>query len=341
MFELKDLQLPLIGAPMAGGPTTPELVAAVSNAGGLGMLAAGYFDAQQLADSVAKTRTLTDQVFGVNLFVPQEPMPDFALASLNPYRNELQQFGDQYQFDMQSVEINIPDHFESLITWLEANPLPVVTFTFGLPPAGVIERLKAVGTSVGITVTSVAEALSAQRAGASFLCVQGPDAGGHQSTFGMFDDANTIALPHLVRDIQDAVGLPLSAGGGVGLSQDIDALLSLGVHAVQIGSLLLLTDEAGTSQPHRDALRSGIRETRITRAFTGRPARAIVNEFVAELDAKAPAVYPHMHYLTAPLRAKAKDAGAWQHVNAWAGTGFENAQSKPAAEIIAELFPSY
>lgn len=341
MFELKDLKLPLIGAPMAGGPTTPELVAVVSNAGGLGMLVAGYFDEKQLADAVAQTRALTDAAFGVNLFVPQEPMPDTAVQNLDAYRTDLQRFGDQYGLDMQSVEINVPDHFESLISWLESNPLPVVTFTFGLPPVGVIERLHAVGTSVGVTVTNVADALSAHEFGADFLCVQGPDAGGHQSTFGVFEDANTIALPQLVRDIQNAVGLPLSAGGGVESAQDVDALLSLGVHAVQIGSLLLLTDEAGTSQPHRNALRSGIRETRITRAFTGRPARAVVNEFVAELDAKAPAVYPHMHYLTAPLRAKAKDAGTWQHVNAWAGTGFENAQSKPAAEVIAELFPSY
>lgn len=341
MFELKDLKLPLIGAPMAGGPTTPELVAAVSNAGGLGMLAAGYFDEKQLADAVAQTRALTKAPFGVNLFVPQEPMQDSVLASLDTYRTELQHFGDQYGLDMQSVEITIPEHFDALIGWLEFNPLPVVTFTFGLPSVGVVKRLQAVGTAVGVTVTSVADALSAQAAGANFLCIQGPDAGGHQSTFGVFEDANTIALPQLVRDIQNAVGLPLSAGGGVGSAQDVDALLSLGVHAVQIGSLLLLTDEAGTSQPHRNALRSGIRETRITRAFTGRPARAVVNEFVAELDAKAPAVYPHMHYLTAPLRAKAKDAGTWQHVNAWAGTGFENAQSKPAAEIIAELFPSY
>ncbi len=326
---------------MAGGPTTPELVAAVSNAGGLGMLAAGYFDESQLADAVAQTRTLTEAPFGVNLFVPQQSMPESALQALDVYRLDLQRFGDQYELDMQSVEINIPNHFESLVSWLEANPLPVATFTFGLPPEGAIERLQSVGTSVGVTVTSVADAVSAQAAGANFLCVQGPDAGGHQSTFNVFDDANQVALPQILRDIQNAVDLPLSAGGGVGSAQDVEFLLALGASAVHVGTLLLLTDEAGTSQAHRKALRSGIGETRITRAFTGRPARAIVNEFVAELDAKAPAVYPHMHYLTAPLRAKAKDAGVWQHVNGWAGTGFENAESKPATEVIADLFPHH
>lgn len=145
-------------------------------------------------------------------------------------------------------------------------------------------------------------------------------------------------MSQLVPAVQAVTNLPLIAGGGVGSNQDVQSILALGVEAVQVGTLLLLSDEAGTSQAHRDALQSGIEETQLTRAFTGRPARAIVNDFVAEFDALAPAVYPQMHYLTAPLRAKAKDVGAWQHVNAWAGTGFSQAQTKPTTEIISDLF---
>lgn len=171
-----------------------------------------------------------------------------------------------------------------------------------------------------------------------FCVLRGPDAGGHQSTFKVQDEVNQLPLSQLVPTVQAVTNLPLVGGGGIGNSEDVQSLLSLGVEAVQVGTLLLLSDEAGTSQAHQDALQSGITETQLTRAFTGRPARAIVNDFVAEFDALAPAVYPHMHYLTAPLRAKAKDAGAWQHVNAWAGTGFSQAQTKPAAEIISDLF---
>lgn len=340
MFSLDDLEIPLVGAPMAGGPSTPQLAAAVSNAGGLGMLAAGYLNADQLAEQVQQTRELTDGPFGVNLFCPAEPNdnPVNAKALLQDYRLALAPLGKQYGLDLLNYELVLPDHFCSLLDWLLANPVPVVTFTFGCPSAEDIAQLQAVGTCVGITVTNPQDAALAAQPGANFLCVQGPNAGGHQSTFRVQDEVNQLPLSQLVPDVQAVTNLPLIAGGGVGSNQDVQSILALGVEAVQVGTLLLLSDEAGTSQAHRDALQSGIAETQLTRAFTGRPARAIVNDFVTEFDALAPAVYPQMHYLTAPLRAKAKDAGAWQHVNAWAGTGFSQAQTKPAAEIISDLY---
>lgn len=225
-----------------------------------------------------------------------------------------------------------------MLDWLLASPVSVVTFTFGCPNAEDIERLHAIGTCVGVTITNPQDAILAAQAGVDFLCVQGPDAGGHQSNFRVQEEVNQLPLSQLLPAVQAVTELPLVAGGGVGNSEDVQSLLSLGVEAVQLGTLLLLSDEAGTSQAHRNALLSGITETRLSRAFTGRPARAIVNDFVAEFDALAPAVYPQMHYLTAPLRAKAKDAGAWQQVNAWAGTEFSRAQTKPAAEIVSDLF---
>lgn len=330
MFDFSDLEIPLVGAPMAGGPSTPQLAAAVSNAGGLGMLAAGYLNADQLSEQVQQTRALTNRFFGVNLFCPADPNdnPVNTAALLQDYRQALAPLGKQYGLDLLNDELVLPDHFRSLLDWLLANPVPVVTFTFGCPSAEDVERLQAVGTYVGVTVTHPQDAALATQAGANFLCVQGPDAGGHQSTFRVQDEVNQLPLSQLVPAVQAVTDLPLVAGGGIGGSKDVRSLLALGVEAVQVGTLLLLSDEAGTSQAHRDALQSGIAETQLTRAFTGRPARAIVNDFVAEFDALAPAVYPQMHYLTAPLRAKAKDASAWQHVNAWAGTGVSQVQTE-------------
>lgn len=330
MFNFADLEIPLVGAPMAGGPSTPQLATAVSNAGGLGMLAAGYLNADQLAEQVEQTRELTDRSFGVNLFCPADPNdnPVNAKALLQDYRLALAPLGREYGLDILNDEIVLPDHFCSLLDWLLANPVPVVTFTFGCPSAEQIEQLQTVNTCVGVTITNQQDAAFAAQAGVDFLCVQGPDAGGHQSTFRVQDEVNQLPLSQLVPAVQAVTDLPLVAGGGVGSNQDMRSLLALGVEAVQVGTLLLLSNEAGTSQAHRNALQSGVAETRLTRAFTGRPARAIINEFVAEFDALAPAVYPQMHYLTAPLRAKAKDAGVWQHVNAWAGTGLSQAQTE-------------
>ncbi|MCM3509191.1 nitronate monooxygenase [Rothia sp. P100] len=339
MFSFADLEIPLVGAPMAGGPSTPQLAAVVSNAGGLGMLAAGYLNADQLAEQVKQTRELTDGPFGVNLFCPADPNdnPGNAKALLQGYRQALAPLGKQYGLDLLNYELVLPDHFHSLLDWLLANPVPVVTFTFGCPSAEQIERLQMVSTYVGVTVTNPQNAILATQADANFLCVQGPDAGGHQSTFRVQDEVNQLPLSQLVPAVQAVTNLPLIAGGGVGSNQDVQSILALGVEAVQVGTVLLLSDEAGTSQAHRDALQSGITETRLTRAFTGRPARAIVNDFVTEFDALAPAVYPHAHYLTAPLRAKAKDAGAWQHINAWTGTGFCQAHNSPTIKIIFNL----
>lgn len=340
MFSLDNLEIPLVGAPMAGGPSTPQLAAAVSNAGGLGMLAAGYLNADQLSEQVQQTRELTKRPFGVNLFCPADPNdnPTNAEALLQDYRQALAPLGKQYGLDLLNNDLVLLDYFGSLLDWLLASPVPVVTFTFGCPSAEQIEQLQAVGTCVGITVTNPQNATLTTQAGANFLCVQGPDAGGHQSTFRVQDEVNQLPLSQLVPAVQAVTNLPLVGGGGIGNSEDVQSLLSLGVEAVQVGTLLLLSDEAGTSQAHRNALQSGITETQLTRAFTGRPARAIVNDFVTEFDALAPAVYPQMHYLTAALRAKARDAGAWQHINAWAGTGFSRAQTKPAAEIVSDLF---
>ena len=242
MFNFSDLEIPLVGAPMAGGPSTPQLAAAVSKAGGLGMLAAGYLNVDQLAEQVKQTRELTDRPFGVNLFCLADPNdnPSDAEVRLQDYRQVLAPLGKQYGLDLLKYELAIPDHFSSLLDWLLTNPMPVVTFTFGCPSAEDIAQLQAVGTCVGITVTNPQDAALATRSGANFLCVQVPDAGGHQSTFRVQDEVNQLPLRQLIPSVQAVTDLPLVAGGGVGSKEDVRSILDLGVEAVQIGTLLQL-----------------------------------------------------------------------------------------------------
>lgn len=339
MFSYDNLTTPIVGAPMAGGPTTPELVAAVSNTGGLGMLAAGYYSPDQIEADVLAVRELTDKPFGVNLFSPTAPdeNPEDTEALLLEYRAALSSLGEKLGLNLLNYELDIPDYFQANVDWLVENPVPVVTFTFGCPTVETIQRLQSVGTSVGVTVTKVADAeLSASR-GVNFLTVQGPDAGGHQSTFRVRDDVNELPLDGLVAAIQEICALPLVAGGGISVAEDVRHLLDSGAVAVQVGSLLLLCEEAGTNEVYRRALLNPeYSETRITRAFTGRPARALVNDFVREFDEIAPAVYPHLHYLTAPLRTAAKDADDGSMINLWAGSSSPGQSHKTSAKEMLD-----
>ncbi|MEU7991875.1 nitronate monooxygenase [Rothia amarae] len=339
MFSYDDLTTPIVGAPMAGGPTTPELVAAVSNAGGLGMLAAGYYSPKQIEADVLAVLKLTDKPFGVNLFSPTEPgeNPEDAEALLQEYRAALAPIGEKFGLDLLNYELDIPDYYQANVDWLVENPVPVVTFTFGCPTVETIQRLQSVGTSVGVMVTKVADAEVSASRGVNFLAVQGSDAGGHQSTFRVQDAVNELSLEELVPTIQEVCTVPLVVGGGVRAAEDVRHLLNLGAVAVQVGSLLLLSEEAGTNEVYRKALlNSEYPETCITRAFTGRPARALVNDFVREFDEIAPAVYPHLHYLTAPLRTAAKDADDGSMINLWAGSSFPRQYHKNSAKVMLD-----
>lgn len=341
MFTFSDLDIPLVGAPMAGGVSTPELVAAVSATGGLGMLGAGYYTVEKLAEHVREVRTLLGKnpaPFGVNLFSPQQIQGEDAARQLNSYRQVLAPLGRQYGIDTLHQEITIANHFSALVDWLVEHPVPVVTFTFGLPPQQTIQRLQAVGSAVGVSVTNALAAQTAEQAGANFLCVQGPLAGGHQSTFSIEEEPNELPLDRLIASMRQATALPFCAGGGVSKASDFSKILELGAQAVQVGTLLLLAHEAGTPAVYRRGLQeSSYTQTTLTRSFTGRPARAVRNEFVERFDSYAPAVYPEIHYLTAPLRAAAKTAQNHQHINLWAGSGYHAATSNNAAQIIKDL----
>jgi nitronate monooxygenase len=208
----------------------------------------------------------------------------------------------------------------------------VVSFTFGCPGADIVASLRGEGIAVWCTITSPAEATLAAAAGVDGLIVQGAEAGGHQGSFADTDDALT-GLATLLQLVSSATNLPLIAAGGIATGRGIVEALAAGASAAQIGSALMLATEAGTSNAQREVF-DGDAPTALTRAFTGRRARGIVNRFLREHDAAAPKGYPQVHYVTAPLRAAARAAGDAHGLNLWAGQAYRLARAEPAAELV-------
>jgi nitronate monooxygenase len=334
MFE--SLRFPVIVAPMAGGPTTPELVAAVTAAGGFGFLGAGYLTGDALADLVAKTAELTGEPFGVNLFVPGPP----STADVSGHRERMLAEAVRY-----GVEPGEPhwedDNYPAKLDIVVERRVPVVSFTFGLPSAEDVGRLHEVGSQVVVTVTSPEEAQLAAEVGADALSVQGFEAGGHR---GLFVDDPALAaggevygLLAALRLVSSVVDLPLIAAGGLVHGADVAAVLVAGAVAAQLGTAFMRADEAGTNTIQRHALADGGRKTAFTRAFTGRPARGMVNRVITELSEQAPSAYPDLHHLSKPIRGAATKAGDPEAMSLWAGQTYTLAGTGPAADIFATL----
>jgi nitronate monooxygenase len=323
------LAIPIVGAPLAGGPSTPALAAAVCDAGGLGFVAAGYRTADEVDGQIRAVRAATTRPFGVNLFVPSAPVAeDDAIAA---YAERLAGEAERYGVTLGEPRWSDDDWEAKLDLVSRARPA-VVSFTFGCPDPDIVAWLARSDIAVWCTVTSPAEAQVAAAGGVDVLVVQGAEAGGHQSSFEDRDAAPT-ALLDLLRLVHRVTNLPLVAAGGIASGPQVAEVLAAGASAAQIGSALMLTPEAGTSPPHRAAFGSGA-PTGLTRAFTGRRARGIVNRFMRDHGAVAPKAYPQVHFLTAPIRAAARDAGDPEAVNLWAGAAYRQAQAAPAAELV-------
>jgi nitronate monooxygenase len=334
-----SLSNPVIAAPMAGGATTPELVIAAARAGSLGLLAGGMRPPELLAGDIGKVRSETD-TFGVNLFAPN-PMP-VDLNRFHDYASYIQTEADAYGVDLRTAEpVEDDDEFHDKVELLVSSPVPVVSFTFGVPDALTIQRLRRAGTVVVQTVTSAQEARHAEQAGADVLVVQSTSAGGHSGTLTPKHLPTAVPLTELIATIRHACHLPLIAAGGLSTSQEVAAVLANGAEAAMVGTLLLRTNESGTSPTHKAALGDPDRtETVVTRAFTGRPARALRNRFTDRYSAIAPLGYPALHHLSTPLRKAATAAGDPELMNLWAGTGFRNAVAEGAGQTLTRLAAS-
>ncbi|MCO1598947.1 nitronate monooxygenase [Micromonospora sp. RHAY321] len=330
MSVLSVLRHPIVVAPMAGGPSTPALVAAASAAGGLGFLAAGMIDAGRLGADVAEVRGRTDRPFGVNVFLPGPGTVDE--AAIRAYADRLAPEAGQH-----GVTLGEPaggdDGYPEKLALLLAEPVPVVSFAFGLPDRAAVAALHERGTEVWATVTRPDAATTAAELGVDVVVVQGTEAGGHRG--GLPDDDDYALLP-LLRLVAAGCDRPLVAAGGVVDGPGVAAVLAAGAAAAQLGTAFLRCPEAGTSPMHRVAVASSA-PTALTRAYTGKRARGVVNEFLRRHDAAAPSGYPQVLHLTRPLLTAARRDSDASVANLWAGQAHALARDVPAAELVAEL----
>jgi nitronate monooxygenase len=323
---LDGLEHPIVQAPLAGGASTPALAAAVAEAGGLGFLAAGYKTVDAVRADVEALGALTDRPFGVNLFAPPSP----AAGEVGPFAARLQAEAERY-----GAPVGEPRHdddgWEAKLALMAELEVPVVSFSFGCPSRDVLGGL----AETWVTVTTPAEARTAARAGADALVVQGAEAGGHRATF---DDTapGEIGLLALLQLVQEAVDLPLVAVGGIATGRAVAAVLAAGAAAAGLGTAFMLCDEAATAPAHREAIATG-GDTALTRAFTGRTARGIVNRWMREHEAAAPSAYPEVHHLTATIRAAAREQGDPDGFHLWAGQSHALARPGPAGDLVRRL----
>jgi len=339
---------PIIQAPMAGGGDTPDLVAAVSNAGAIGCVGAAYLSPAQILDAAAAVRARTQRPFGINLFAPL-PAPqaprDFrpALQRLAPYFAEL---GLPAPSIPEAASQSFPAQLEAALQ----TGASVLSFTFGILPASATEAIRARRILSMGTATTVAEAIALEKSGVDAVIAQGSEAGGHRGTFEGNFLSGMVGTISLVPQVADAVKIPVVASGGIMDGRGIAAALALGASAVQMGTAFLTCHEAGAPQFYKEAILSAREDqTRITRAFSGRPARGIVNRFMTEvepdgvidgcLDASSDAIFPFpiQNAVTRPLRNAAVKAGRAEFLNLWAGQGVRLARRQSAADLVAAL----
>lgn len=325
----------VLAAPMAGGPSRPELALAVGHAGGLGFLGGGLKTPAAL-EAELDAMDAAGRPYGVNLFVPNTEEVD--REAVLAYRERLRPEAEAVGADVPEPRWADDDAYPAKLDLLLTRAPAVVSFTFGTPRWDAVEALKRAGSFVVQTVTGPEEAVLAAELGADALVVQHPDAGGHSGAFlGLPPFAGTLG--ELVARVRDAVVLPLIAAGGIGTPDDASAARAAGAAAVQLGTAFLRTPEAGTNPVHRAALASeDFTRTAQTRAFSGKWARGLENGFMRRL-ADAPAAYPVVHHLTAQLRAASVKAGSPDRASLWAGTAWRDTREEPAADVVARFVP--
>jgi len=340
LMQRLRLTHPIIQAPMAGGATTVGLVAAVCEAGALGFIGAAYLTPPQIIEVSRELRARTSRPFGINLFAPlpapDEPRdPGPALERLAPFHAEL-------GLPPPTVPALAGNPFSDQLAAALEIGASVFSFTFGILPASAIEAIKARGMFLIGTATTVEEAKQLEAAGVDAVVAQGSEAGAHRGTFAADFAAAMVGTMALVPQVADAVTVPVIASGGIMDGRGIAAALALGASAVQMGTAFLTCDEAGVPEAHKEAiLKAREHETRLTRAFSGRPARGIVNRFMTEVDrADAPEAilpYPLQNALTRPVRNAAAKQGRGEYLSLWAGQGVRLARRQAAADLIARL----
>jgi len=338
LLKRLGIEYPIIQAPMGGGPSTPELVAAVSNAGGLGSLGAAYLMPDQITDAIRRIRALTDKPFNVNLFAGGyeaerhvDPGPMLAL---------LAEIHEVHGLPAPTLPVPPPDPFaEEFEVVLDARPA-AFSFTFGIPDRDVMARLRARGIATLGTATTIDEARALAAIGVDAIVAQGDEAGAHRGTFAGPFEAAMIPMLKLVRGIVGAVSVPVIASGGIMDGRGIAKALACGASGAQLGTAFLTCPESGATETHKQAILAARKDTTVvTRAFSGRPARALANDFITRLEGKENTIlpFPLQNALTRAMRTAAAKRGDREFLSLWAGRGVAQARVMPAGELVRRL----
>ncbi len=330
---------PIIVAPMAGGPSTPELVAAVCEAGALGSFGAGYLPPEAVRAAIRDIRGRTNRPFAVNLFIPQPSTPRpsdaeirAASAALEPIRRELKLSGEPALGPMAD--------FPAQLAVVKEERVPVFSFTFGSLEAATVRELHELGMAVLGTATTAQEARLLEAAGVDAVVAQGAEAGGHRGTFAVPFERGLIGTMALIPQVCDAVRLPVVAAGGIMDGRGVVAALALGAAAVQLGTAFLATPESGAHALHKRAIlaRDQVDPTKLTRAFSGKLARGFSNRLMTEVErGGAILAYPYQNSLTAEIRQAAVRQERAEFALMLAGQGAPLAVSKPAGQLVRDV----
>jgi nitronate monooxygenase len=325
LTELLKIKFPIIQAPMAGGITTSTLVAEVSNAGGLGMIGAGYMTPSQIRDQIREIKRQTSNPFGINLFIPNkftctEKEVKSAAALLQPIREQLNLHQDD------GVDIPTSNHLfetfnEQIKVIIEEN-VPVCSFTFGVPSLELITELKQHTILLIGTATTVKEAIEIEKSGMDMVVVQGSEAGGHRGNFNSDYQESLIGLMSLIPQVADHVSIPVIAAGGIMDGRGLMASKCLGAKGVQMGTAFLTCVESGAPEIHKEAiLQSSEDQIVITRSFSGKEARGIKNKFISEMQKHEESLpdFPVQNNLTQPIRKAASSQNNPDYMSLWSG----------------------
>lgn len=338
MQLLQRMKYPIVQGPMAGGACTPELVAGVSNAGGLGSLAASLLSPEKMAEQTARIRALTDQAFLINLFVQQTPAP--SEQEIAQAEQLLRPVLDRLHWEQLPRPAKWCEDFDAQFQMLLTLKPDAASFTFGILNSIQVSRLHEAGIAVIGTATTVDEACAWEAVGADAVVASGVEAGGHRGTFLVKQEDATLTGPDLWPLAAQAVTIPVIAAGGIMNGADIRKALELGARAVQMGTAFLVCEESGIHPAYKSRLvNPGAAETRLTRTFSGRYARGLDNAYMHvmhEAEAQLPA-YPVMNALTTPIRAAAAERGDTELMSLWAGTGVARARPMKVADLMAQL----
>jgi nitronate monooxygenase len=337
VFNFTQLHLPIIQAPMAGGITTPQLVAAVANQGGVGSFGFAYSTPEKIHADLVAAQSLTSGPINANFFI----FGPVRLPSDQMQKNAMQALRSLDVDGVQSLTIPAEPFFPNLMEQLEPiwNARPaILSFHFGLPPIGVIEKAHALGIAVGISATSLEEALAIESAHADFIVAQGIEAGGHRGQFDLQAKDEALSTLALTAQLAKRCHTPIVAAGGIMNGADIHAALANGAQAAQMGTAFLCCDESGTPPSYRHyLLHKQDRSTTLTKAFSGRLARGLENTFTRTMQAKTTLPFPIQNTLTGPLRQWAVAQNSAEYQSLWAGKAYEQVRSMSTKDLMQQL----